>query len=66
MVLRSPEVRQLGVQEISPMIRHDLKPILFVINNSGYSIERYIHGKDRYATSSSRNDTPLKSLTQEI
>ncbi|KAF9454735.1 pyruvate decarboxylase THI3 [Macrolepiota fuliginosa MF-IS2] len=38
---------QLTVQEISPMIRYGLKPIIFVINNSGYTIERYIHGKHR-------------------
>ncbi|KAF5360435.1 hypothetical protein D9756_004751 [Leucocoprinus leucothites] len=38
---------QLTVQELSPMIRHDLKPIIFVLNNSGYTIERYIHGRTR-------------------
>jgi pyruvate decarboxylase len=37
---------QLTVQEISTMIRQGLKPILFVINNEGYTIERYIHGFD--------------------
>lgn len=35
---------QLTVQEIATMIRHGLKPIIFVINNSGYTIERMIHG----------------------
>jgi len=30
------------------MMRHGLKPIIFVINNGGYTIERYIHGKNRY------------------
>ncbi len=29
------------------MIRKDLKPIIFVLNNSGYTIERYIHGETR-------------------
>lgn len=29
------------------MIRLGLKPIIFVLNNRGYSIERYIHGKHR-------------------
>ncbi|KAF8964240.1 pyruvate decarboxylase THI3 [Flammula alnicola] len=38
---------QLTVQELSPMIRKGLKPIIFVLNNKGYSIERYIHGKHR-------------------
>jgi pyruvate decarboxylase len=31
------------------MIRKGLKPIIFVLNNKGYTIERYIHGKNRYA-----------------
>ncbi|KAI5803363.1 thiamine diphosphate-binding protein [Peziza echinospora] len=35
---------QLTVQEISTMLRHDLTPIIFVINNDGYTIERKIHG----------------------
>jgi pyruvate decarboxylase len=35
---------QLTVQEISTMIRHNLKPIIFVLNNKGYTIERIIHG----------------------
>ncbi|EKM79422.1 hypothetical protein AGABI1DRAFT_113984 [Agaricus bisporus var. burnettii JB137-S8] len=38
---------QLTVQELSPMIRHGLTPILFVINNAGYTIEKFIHGKYR-------------------
>lgn len=37
---------QLTVQEIATMIRHGLKPIIFVINNSGYTIERMIHGME--------------------
>lgn len=38
---------QLTVQELSTMIRKGLTPIIFVLNNSGYTIERYIHGKHR-------------------
>jgi pyruvate decarboxylase len=38
---------QLTVQELGPMIRKGLKPIIFVLNNKGYTIERYIHGKNR-------------------
>ena len=38
---------QLTVQEISPMLRSGLKPIIFVLNNSGYTIEKFIHGKKR-------------------
>ena len=37
---------ELTAQEVSTMIRHDLKPIIFVICNEGYTIERYIHGMD--------------------
>ncbi|KAK7048297.1 pyruvate decarboxylase [Favolaschia claudopus] len=38
---------QLTVQELSSMLRHKLKPIIFVLNNSGYTIERFLHGKHR-------------------
>ncbi|KLO14832.1 pyruvate decarboxylase [Schizopora paradoxa] len=38
---------QLTVQEISSMIRWGLKPIIFVLNNNGYTIERHLHGWDR-------------------
>ncbi|KAL8948949.1 MAG: hypothetical protein Q9222_004901 [Ikaeria aurantiellina] len=37
---------QLTAQEVSTMIRQGLKPIIFLLNNSGYTIERYIHGMD--------------------
>ncbi|KAK2754053.1 Pyruvate decarboxylase 1 [Arachnomyces sp. PD_36] len=40
---------QMTVQELSTMIRNGLNPIIFVICNNGYTIERYIHGwKDAY------------------
>ncbi|KAG6906948.1 hypothetical protein DXG01_011208 [Tephrocybe rancida] len=39
---------QLTVQELSVMLRVGVKPIIFVLNNSGYTIERFIHGKTRY------------------
>lgn len=35
---------QLTVQELSTIIRKKLTPIIFVICNDGYTIERYIHG----------------------
>ncbi|KAJ7212182.1 pyruvate decarboxylase, partial [Mycena pura] len=38
---------QLTVQELSSMIRHGLTPIIFVLNNDGYTIERFLHGKER-------------------
>lgn len=34
---------QLTAQEISTMVRYGLNPIIFVINNSGYTIEVEIH-----------------------
>jgi indolepyruvate decarboxylase len=36
---------QFTAQEVSTMLRHDLKPIIFLINNGGYTIERAIGGK---------------------
>ncbi|KAH9841375.1 pyruvate decarboxylase [Rhodofomes roseus] len=38
---------QLTVQELSVMIRSGLKPIIFLLNNNGYTIERYLHGMTR-------------------
>lgn len=37
---------QLTAQELSTMIRHGLKPTIFVICNDGFTIERFIHGMD--------------------
>jgi indolepyruvate decarboxylase len=37
---------QLTAQELSTILRHDLKPFIFLINNRGYTIERAILGKD--------------------
>ncbi|WP_405584469.1 alpha-keto acid decarboxylase family protein [Streptomyces sp. NBC_01190] len=36
---------QLSAQEVSTILRHDLKPIIFLINNGGYTVERTICGK---------------------
>ena len=47
------------------MIRHDLHPILFVLNNSGYTIERHLHGKTRsYNDIQNWNWTGLLDLFQ--
>ncbi|MFA8299075.1 MAG: alpha-keto acid decarboxylase family protein [Hyphomicrobiales bacterium] len=35
---------QLTAQEISTMVRHKLTPIIFLVNNQGYTVERAIHG----------------------
>ena len=37
---------QLTVQELSTMIRQDIKPVIFLINNDGYTVERLIHGME--------------------
>lgn len=34
----------MTVQEIGSYIRYGFKPVIFVINNNGYSIERAING----------------------
>jgi indolepyruvate decarboxylase len=36
----------MTAQELSTVMRHDLKPFIFVINNSGYTVERAVLGKD--------------------
>jgi indolepyruvate decarboxylase len=36
---------QMTVQELSTVMRHDLKPFISVINNSGYTVERAVLGK---------------------
>ena len=44
---------QLTVQAWADILRHDLNPIIFLLNNSGYTVERMIHGmKESY------NDIP--------
>lgn len=37
---------QLTVQELSTIVRHELKPIIFLLNNGGYTIERLIMGEN--------------------
>lgn len=54
---------QLTVQELSVMIRQGVKPIIFLLNNGGYTIERCIHGKTRkYNDISNWNWTALFSV----
>ncbi len=36
---------QLTAQELSTMLRHDFKPVIFLINNGGYTVERCYLGK---------------------
>ena len=44
-ILTYIDPRQLTVQELSTMQKLGVKPIIFVLNNSGYTIERYLHGE---------------------
>jgi indolepyruvate decarboxylase len=37
---------QMTAQALSTILRHDLKPIIFLINNGGYAVERAIVGKN--------------------
>jgi indolepyruvate decarboxylase len=37
---------QMTAQELSTMLRHDLAPFIFLINNAGYTVERVVLGKD--------------------
>ncbi|MCJ1314502.1 hypothetical protein MMC25_008184 [Agyrium rufum] len=39
---------QMVIQALSDLVRFDAKPMIFVINNSGYTIERMIHGKTAF------------------
>ena len=36
---------QVAAQELSTILRHDHKPVIFLINNGGYTIERGYLGK---------------------
>uniref|UniRef100_UPI001F42E768 thiamine pyrophosphate-dependent enzyme n=2 Tax=Helicobacter heilmannii TaxID=35817 RepID=UPI001F42E768 len=38
---------QLTAQELSTMLREDIKPIIVLVNNDGYTVERCIHGPER-------------------
>ncbi|MDW9210467.1 indolepyruvate decarboxylase [Bacillus thuringiensis serovar toumanoffi] len=38
---------QLTVQELSTILRQNLKPIIFLINNNGYTVERAIRGQNQ-------------------
>ena len=42
----------LTIQEIGTMIKADIAPIIFVINNEGYTVERLIWGAQQRTSSS--------------
>ena len=39
---------QLTAQELSTVLRHDLKPVILLVNNGGYTIERAILGRNAH------------------
>ncbi|MUV38847.1 Indolepyruvate decarboxylase [Lentibacillus sp. JNUCC-1] len=45
---------QLTAQELSTMLSQKIKPIIFLINNDGYTVERAIHGENQ-----PYNDIPM-------
>lgn len=49
---------QMSVQAISTMLRYDLKPVILVLNNEGYTIERAFLGEN-----SSYNDVQVWNYT---
>ena len=38
---------QLTIQELGSMLRDDLRPVVIVLNNDGYTVERAIHGAEQ-------------------
>ncbi|KAL1921493.1 uncharacterized protein VTP21DRAFT_11209 [Calcarisporiella thermophila] len=38
---------QLTAQEVSTMLRYGVKPVIVLLNNGGYTIEKLIHGENR-------------------
>ncbi|UVC28271.1 alpha-keto acid decarboxylase family protein [Pantoea sp. SOD02] len=58
---------QLTIQELGSMLRDGQQPIIFLINNDGYTVERAIHGAEqRYNDIAQWNWTALpQALSQE-
>lgn len=51
---------QLTVQELSSMLRDEQKPLILLLNNDGYTVERAIHGPEqRYNDIASWNWTQI-------
>jgi len=58
-VLTGDGAAQLTIQEMGSMLRDGQRPVILVLNNEGYTVERAIHGaKQRY------NDIALWNWTQ--
>lgn len=57
---------QLTVQELSSMMRDNLKPLIFLLNNEGYTVERAINGAaQRYNDIAAWNWTQLPQALSE-
>ena len=54
---------QLTAQEISSMLYYGCKPIIFVLNNNGYTIEKYLNVKTK-TENQQYNDIPRWSYTK--
>lgn len=51
---------QLTIQELGSMLRDNLRPVVIVLNNEGYTVERAIHGAEqRYNDIASWNWTAI-------
>jgi indolepyruvate decarboxylase len=51
---------QLTIQELGSMLRDGMKPVIFILNNAGYTVERTIHGEhQRYNDIAAWNWTQL-------
>src|SRR5215831_7370832 len=66
---------QMTAQELSTILRRSLRPIVFLINNNGYTIERLIYGANssyndinpwRYAQAASFFDTQDRALSLSV
>ncbi|MDM5337260.1 thiamine pyrophosphate-binding protein [Fictibacillus enclensis] len=54
---------QLTVQEISSMLENDCKPIIFVLNNNGYTIEKYLNVQVK-VEKQTYNEIPMWNYTK--
>lgn len=52
---------QLSAQEVSTMLRRKLKPIIFVICNDGYEIERLIHDSEEVVCRIASNEVRVRA-----
>jgi pyruvate decarboxylase len=53
---------QISVQELSTMIWKNLKPTVFVLNNAGYTVERFIHGPEQEYNDINAGTFPLVQI----